>query len=208
MQVVNFQPRLALQQQCSAAAPQRELKFTLIRRFFFTLHFAPIPVSAAGPPEPKTRPLARCYFPHTDPRRRGDPSPPLPHHNIQEQTGALRKRTKKISEHTHTPLSPRPRRDPSRLDPDGPVPPPSHAHGAAAAAAADMTLASLARALGRSARSSRPRQASIPSQVLIPSPAPLSSSRRSDLSLLLLGFPARGPPAAARATATAARPRR
>jgi hypothetical protein len=105
----------------------------------------------------------------------------------------------------NTPLSPRPRRDPSRLDPDGAVPPPSHAHGAAAAAAADMTLASLA--LGRSARSSRPRQASIPSQVLIPSPAPLSS-RRSDLSLLLPGFLARGPPAAARATATAACPRR
>jgi hypothetical protein len=71
----------------------------------------------------------------------------------------------------NTPLSPRPRRDPSRLDPDGPVPPPSHAHGAAAAAA-DMTLAALARALDRSARSSRPRQASIPSQVLILSPAP------------------------------------
>jgi hypothetical protein len=40
-----------------------------------------------------------------------------------------------------------------------------------------------------------------------PLPGPLSS-RRSDLSLLLLGFPARGPPAVARASATAACPRR
>jgi hypothetical protein len=35
----------------------------------------------------------------------------------------------------NTPLSPRPRHDPSRLDPDGPVLPPSHVHGAVAAAA-------------------------------------------------------------------------
>jgi hypothetical protein len=115
--------------------------------------------AASANPPPHARPLAAAATP--PPRNRRDDAPTRPH---RKNLG-----TGRISLYST-------RRPPvARIRTPQPPPPPFHAHGAAAA---DMTLASLARALGRSARSSRPRQASLPpfAPSLSPGRPPLSSS--------------------------------
>lgn len=207
MQVVNFQPRLALQQQCSAAAPQRELKFTLIRRFFFYFTLRTHSRERRRPARAQNQTTGALLFsPHgPSPPRRSLSSTSSSQHSRTDR-GLAQKNKKNLRTHTHTSIAPTSTR------------PLSLGSGRPGPSALPCARRRRRRRSRHDARLPRPRPR--PVRALLPAapgqspfsypllpPITLRTSAGMDLSLSFLGFPARGPPAFARAAATAACPR-